>query len=66
MIQKVIDSVSGFKTYIIVAIVLAAVLVEKGLGFDVPGFDPGDDWLAFVLTALGLGTLRSGIAKKPA
>ncbi|MFM8700007.1 MAG: hypothetical protein ACKOC1_01215 [Hyphomicrobiales bacterium] len=37
------------------------VVVEKGLGIDVPGVDVGSDWLTQILAALGLGTLRAGI-----
>ncbi|CUI01126.1 hypothetical protein [Leisingera aquaemixtae] len=51
----------GKKTYIIAAMILLSVLVEKGLGIDVPGIEVGDDWFLLVLNALGLGTLRSGI-----
>lgn len=51
----------GKKTYIIAAMILLSVLVEKGLGVDVPGIEMGDDWLLLVMNALGLGTLRRGI-----
>ncbi|QDP61596.1 MAG: hypothetical protein Tp138OMZ00d2C19078261_57 [Prokaryotic dsDNA virus sp.] len=54
---------SGYKTYIIVAIYLLCIGAEKLLGFDIPGFEPTDDWLVYVLNALGLGTLRAGITK---
>ncbi len=51
---------AGYRTYIIAA-VLVLVVVEKGLGIDVPGVDVGSDWLPQILAALGLGTLRAGI-----
>lgn len=54
---------SGYKTYIIVATFLVCVGLEKFVGFDIPGFSVGDDWLAMVLGMLGLGTLRAGVAK---
>lgn len=52
---------TGYKTYIVAAALLAVVIVEKALGFDVPGVDLGEDWLLVVMNALGLGTLRAGI-----
>ncbi len=55
---------SGYRTYIIVAIFLALVAVEKLGGVDIPGFDVGDDWLQVVLGALGLGTLRAAVGQK--
>jgi hypothetical protein len=45
---------AGYRTYIIAAVLVLVVVVEKGLGIDVPGVDVGSDWL-------GLGTLRAGI-----
>lgn len=54
---------SGYKTYIIVFAFLFCVLLEKFVGFDIPGFAVGDDWLAMALGMLGIGTLRAGIAK---
>lgn len=51
----------GYRTYIVAASLLLIVFVEKGLGFDIPGVDVGDDWLLLVMNALGLGTLRAGI-----
>lgn len=50
---------AGYRTYIIAAVLV--LVVEKGLGIDVPGVDVGSDWLTHVLAALGLGTLRAGI-----
>lgn len=52
----------GWKTYIVVGVMLLAVAVEKGLGLDVPGITVADDWLLVVLNALSLGTLRAGVA----
>lgn len=56
-------TLSGYKTYIIAAIVVACALVEGVLGWDIPGFDIGDDWVAVVLGGLGLGSLRASIGK---
>lgn len=52
---------AGKKTYLVAAVLMAVVVVEKGLGVDVPGVDLGNDWLLVLLNALGLGTLRAGI-----
>lgn len=52
---------NGYKTYVIAALLVLCVAAEKLLGFDVPGFETGDDWLGVVLAALGLGSLRAGI-----
>lgn len=55
---------AGYRTYIVAAALVVGIIVEKVLGLDVPGFDAGNDWLAVLLGALGLGTLRAGIAAK--
>lgn len=59
MLQKL----EGSKTYIVAGVLVLAVIVEKGLGFDVPGLVITDDWGLVLMNALGLGTLRAGIAK---
>lgn len=53
---------AGYRTYIIAVTLVLVVLVEKGLGIDVPGVEVGSDWLTYLLGALGLGTLRAGVA----
>lgn len=54
----------GYKTYLIVAVMILGVFAEKIVGIDIPGFDVADDqWLAIILGALGIGTLRSGVSK---
>lgn len=57
---------SGKKTYIVVITMIALVALEKGAGIDIPNYDPGQNWLNDILTALGLGTLRLGIGKATA
>lgn len=59
-----LEKLQGKKTYIIAAVLLILVVIEKAIGIDIPGFDPGEDWLGYILGALGLGTLRAGIGKK--
>jgi len=53
---------AGYRTYIIATVLILVVVVEKGLGIDVPGVDVGSDWLTQILAALGLGALRAGLA----
>lgn len=52
----------GKKTYIIVAIVVLGSVLENLLGWDIPGFTADPNWFVNALTALGVGTLRAGIA----
>lgn len=59
----IIEALKGKKTYGIVAIFLLCVAAEKLFGWDVPGFDVGNDWLQLTLAMLGFGTLRAGIAE---
>ena len=53
----------GYKTYIVAGIFILGVIAEIFLGLDVPGFEPGENWVEYIMAALGLGTLRNGIAK---
>lgn len=55
--------VSGKKTYIIVAFVLAGTAIELLLGIDIPGFEAAANPMEYIMAALGLGTLRAGIKK---
>jgi len=55
---------AGYRTYIIAAVLIICTLAEKVLGIDIPGVDVGQNWLETILAALGLGTLRAGIAAK--
>jgi hypothetical protein len=52
---------SGYKTYIVMWTMVGCIVVEKVMGFDVPGFEMGDDWVNWLLGAFGLGALRSGM-----
>jgi len=58
-----LSTIDGYKTYIVMAALLAVVVLEKVLGLDVPGVALGEDWMLVVLNAIGLGTLRHGIGK---
>lgn len=55
---------AGYRTYIVAVMLVLGVVAERFLGVDIPGFDVADNWLEMVLAALGLGTLRAGIAAK--
>lgn len=54
---------ASYRTYIIAAVLVLVVVVEKGLGIDVPGVDVGSEWRTQILAAPGLGTLRAGIGR---
>jgi hypothetical protein len=58
-----LSRIDGYKTYLVMAALLAVVVLEKGFGLDVPSVALGDDWMLVVMNALGLGTLRHGIQK---
>lgn len=51
----------GYKTYVVAAVLAICVVVERGLGLDVPGVTVGNDWLVLLLNAAGLSTLRAGM-----
>ena len=54
---------TGYKTYIVSAMIVLIALVEGMLGVDIPGADMQADWMTHVLAALGLGALRAGVSK---
>lgn len=58
-----LSTIDGYKTYLVMAALLAVVVLEKGLGLDVPGVALGEAWMLVVMNAIGLGTLRHGIRK---
>lgn len=53
----------GYKTYIVIGVFVLGVIAEKIIGLDVPGFDPGEHWVEYIMAALGLGALRNGVTK---
>ena len=61
-VNKTREFLKGKKTYILVVAYLVCIVSEKVLGFDVPNFDPGPDWMDQVWTMLGIGTVRAGIS----
>jgi hypothetical protein len=63
--NAILEALKGKKTYGIVVIFLLCVAAEKLLGWDVPGFQVGNDWLQMTLAMLGIGTLRAGISQSP-
>lgn len=54
-------SLNGKKTYLIVAIYIVLTGLEVGLGWDIPGFNPGPDWLGQIMGMLGLAALRKSV-----
>jgi hypothetical protein len=54
---------TGYKTYIVAAMVALIALVEGFLGVDIPGAEMQNDWLLILAGAFGLGFLRSGMKK---
>ncbi|NBT33818.1 MAG: hypothetical protein EBT13_18455, partial [Rhodobacteraceae bacterium] len=61
--ESLMQAVQGKKVHGIVALFIACVLAEKGLGWDIPGFDAPADWLNQVLVALGISAGRSTIGQ---
>ena len=59
----IIELLKNKKMYGIAVVVIIIVIAEKMLGLDIPGVDVGDDWLGFVLAALGLGATKAAIVK---
>lgn len=59
----ILEALSGKKTYFISFLVVAIALTEGVLGWDVPGVQVGADWITWMLSGLGLGTLRAAVAK---
>lgn len=51
------------KTFMVAVTIIMIGLTEGLLGVDVPGVVVGPDWLGWVLTGLGLGTMREAIRK---
>lgn len=53
----------GYKTYIVAGVFILGVIAEIFLGLDVPGFEPGENWVEYIMAAFGLGALRNGVAR---
>jgi len=54
---------SGYKTYIVAAMLALVGIVEGLLGMDIPGVELDENWMLILLNAFGLGALRAGVAK---
>ena len=54
---------SGYKTFAVAVFILFAGLMEGIFGIDLPYVNVGDDWIAWVLAGLGLGSVRDAIRK---
>lgn len=55
--------IDGKKTYLVAAAVVAIMVLEKVLGIDVPGAEPVDNWLEYLMGAFGLGAVRHAVGK---
>lgn len=60
------EALQGRKTTIIAVAIVALAILEGPLGIDVPGVEISEDWLAVALNGLGLGFLRTGLARAAA
>jgi hypothetical protein len=62
--KSTIRFLQGKKTYLIVAVLAVLYVLEAFVGIDIPGVDVTQaDVLEHLGIALGLGTIRAGIAK---
>ena len=62
-VQTVKVILQGKKTYLL-ALVMAILAVAKWVGVEIPGVTDTVDPLAWLLSALGLGSIRAAISKK--
>lgn len=53
----------GKKIYILMWMWIGMTFIEKVVGWDIPNFDPGPDWVNDIMIALGIGAGRSAVAK---
>ena len=53
----------GYKMYIVGAMVALLGVLKGVFGIEVPGVTIGDDWFEFILTGMGIGSLRAAIQK---
>lgn len=62
-LQTIWTALDGWKMYLGAATILLSVVVEKGLGVDLPGIQIGDDWMNYIWSAWGLVGLKSALSK---
>lgn len=55
--------VDGSKTYITMAMVAIIAILEGYMGIDVPGAEMQDNWVEYILGAMGVGSIRHAISK---
>lgn len=53
----------GYKTYFVALTIVMIGVGEGVLGVDIPGVEVGDDWMAYIVGGLGLGSFRSMVQK---
>ena len=55
---------SGYKSYIVSAVLALVGVTEGLLGFDVPGVTLDQNWVMILLGAAGLSSIRAAIPGK--
>ena len=60
--MKLLTIGSGYRTYLVSALLILIVVLKKWFGIEIPGVTVEENWLHQILTALGLSTLRAGIS----
>jgi len=61
--KSMFGMVDGYKTYFVAFLVVMIGVGEGVLGVDIPGVVVGDDWMAYIIGGLGLGSFRSAFQK---
>jgi lysozyme family protein len=61
--EMTIPTFPNYKMYAVGVMVMFIGVAEGLLGWDIPGVEVGPDWLDYVLTGMGIGSLRAAIAK---
>jgi len=56
-------TMSGWKTYVVSFAIVLIGVSEGVFGADIPGVVVGDDWLQYIISGLGLGSIRAAIGK---
>jgi len=58
-----VNFADGYKTYFVALTIVMIGVGEGLLGVDIPGVEVGNDWMAYIIGGLGLGSVRSAIQK---
>lgn len=63
MLNKLIDFLSGKKTYLTALAVVVIGVAEGVFHKNIPGVVVGPNWLEWILSGTGLASVRAAIAK---